>query len=85
MRASGTVPADYEASLTVYVLCPGYVRSANDGDRHFINADQLACLYHVKRSDCTVMPEDSRGWQPPNDAYYLRPRYDGRYALPERA
>ena len=37
-----------------YVLCPGNVVSKNDGQVHFISAEQLASLYRVPMRECTV-------------------------------
>lgn len=38
-----------------YVLHPGNVDSQQDTDTHFISASQLARLYGVKMSDCTIV------------------------------
>lgn len=71
--------------MTTYVLCPGYVISKTDGQRHFVDERQLAALYGVRLRECEVMPERMFarfGWRPPADAVYLCPRYDGDYKLP---
>lgn len=74
-----------------YLLCPGYVTSRTDGDRHYITADQLARLYRVNPSDCEVR-QDAEPWESPSLAAVrkqrhaglikLGPRYDGDYRLP---
>lgn len=72
-----------------YTLCPGYVTSVRDGDRHWINARQLAALYGVRLDECEVRPEaiPSRGrayapnrWEPKADLE-LHPQTDGNYTL----
>jgi hypothetical protein len=64
-----------------YILCPGYVRSKNDGQIHYVGAKKLADLYRVNFRDCRVLREDRLSTVPP-DGIYLHPRYDGDYALP---
>jgi hypothetical protein len=41
-----------------YVICPGYVRSMNDLDHHFIGAGRLMRLYGVAPSECIVLYQD---------------------------
>lgn len=67
-----------------YVLCPGYVRSKTDGQRHYISAGQLAKLYRVKWSDCMVYSEErlvgfSREQR--ERLAWLYPSPDGNYKL----
>jgi hypothetical protein len=67
-----------------YVVCPGWIESKNDGQRHFIGAMQLMNLYglNTRRHDVHIEPSASwefHGWNPPTDAVYLRPRYHGDY------
>jgi hypothetical protein len=74
-----------------YVLCPGFVTSKNDGDRHYINAYELARLYNVSVDDCEIY--DPAPWWPPSfyryaredfkDLLWLKPRYSGNYSLPD--
>ena len=77
-----------------YALHPGPVTSKNDGDRHFIDAHQLAFLYRVRQSECVVVPwEVKPGHERQHELLleriermgliHLRPRYDGNYTLPE--
>ena len=70
--------------MTTYVLVPGYVTSKSDGDRHYINAKQLQHLYGVDPTNCIEAPTGlaAKHWEPPVDAVYLRPRYDGNYSIP---
>ncbi len=74
----------WQLPARTYVLLPGYV-DADDGGRHFVNADQLAELYGVQISECVVIPfgnlESAKSrW--PEDAVKLMPRNDGNYCLP---
>lgn len=80
-----------------YALHPGPVTSKRDGDRHFIDAHQLARLYGVSPRECVVVPWDVRPG--PGHArthellldrikrmnlVHLYPRHDGKYTLPEK-
>jgi hypothetical protein len=71
------------ASEKRYLLCPGYVTSKNDGQRHFINAYELTRLYGVDPRECVAVPHNRPGWLPPEGLIPLSPRYDGNYRLPE--
>lgn len=74
-----------------YVLCPGWVTSKNDGDRHYITAEQLAQLYGVPMAECLVYAPQK--WWPASllrreqercqELTRLEPRYDGDYRLPD--
>lgn len=75
-----------------YLLCPGYVVSRNDGQKHYIGAKLLAQLYRVRMQDCLVAPDASQpGGQQRYDQLLaaaqmgefvvLRPRYSGDYSL----
>lgn len=74
-----------------YLICPGYVISKNDGDRHYISANQLLRLYRVNPAECEVLKE-ADPWEPRSLAEQrerryaglirLAPRYDGDYRLP---
>lgn len=76
-----------------YLLCPGAVRSRTDGQLHEVGARQLAMLYGVSMSECTVLPEPNsrnallriylQDRLASGELIALRPRYDGRYKLPE--
>ncbi len=61
-----------------YVLHPGHVRSAYDGDTHFIDGLALAGLYHVDPRECVSWYP---GMLPLAGAVHLYPRDDGRYSL----
>lgn len=69
-----------------YVLCPGFVRSRNDGDRHWISAPELARLYGVPIRECDVWdsrrPETLMGLKA-EGRVFLRPRADGNYEMSE--
>lgn len=78
-----------------YALHPGFVTSKNDGDRHFINAHQLASCYGVRPCECVVVPWDATKTRIDEirrqqiidriermKLIHLHPRYDGNYKLP---
>ena len=79
-----------------YLLCPGLVLSATDGQQHHVGAAALAALYGVPLSECFVLPDAvnhagrvdrqvllSRVVR--GELVLLRPRHDGDYRLPEAA
>lgn len=37
-----------------YLIIPGYVRSINNNERHYVSAQQLIRLYRVNPSECVV-------------------------------
>ena len=65
-----------------FLLVPGYVRSVNDGDRHYVGIMALARLYELRPSEWVAyregVPMDAqrRGLEP------LYPRRDGKYGRP---
>ena len=40
--------------MVKYVVCPGYVVSQNDNDRHFVSADQLMRLHKLNPKECII-------------------------------
>jgi len=66
-----------------YVIFPGWIRSKNDGDRHFIGVGALAELYQVNLSECLVYDDHM-----PSHFYdgliRLHPKYNGDYTIPEK-
>lgn len=67
-----------------YALHPGYVRSKNDNDEHFVSGTQLARLYGVKLGECIEYGGANRnGYTKVEDLIHLHPRRDGNYTLPE--
>ena len=62
-----------------YLLCPGYVISRHDGDKHYIGPGALAKLYGVDLRECVVL---GRGQKPGRALIPLRPRENGDYTLP---
>ena len=62
-------------------LHPGYVISVNDGDRHYIDANQLAALYGLTRFQCQVLetPIDHLRYHPEDGDQHLYPDPQGRY------
>jgi hypothetical protein len=70
-----------------YVLHPGYMRSRNDGDLHYITAGQLADLYHVDIRECRIQEQQDHeilGRREDPDLIHLYPNYSGNYKLPEK-
>jgi hypothetical protein len=61
-----------------YVLHPGHVRSAYDGDTHFIDGRDLCALYGVDPRECVSWYP---GMRPLVGAVHLYPRDDRRYEL----
>lgn len=68
-----------------YVLVPGDITSAADGQRHHISARQLQLLYGVHPETCIVWPEDTRGYDLKwlHSLIKLIPKYNGDYTLPK--
>lgn len=79
------------AMIIKYVLCPGYITSKTDGQRHYITAPQLMKLYGVRPKECVVhIPQDwwersdyERAAKSHEGLIWLAPRYDGDYTLPK--
>ena len=79
-----------------YALHPGPVTSRTDGDKHFVDAHQLARLYGVAPSECVVVPwEVKPGHELPHRVrmeriermglVHLYPRPNGNYTLGNRS
>lgn len=70
-----------------YVVVPGEVVSATDGQTHFIGAGRLMQLYRVHPRDCVVYRNEQSlfGYTEKQrlEMYWLMPRYDGCYAITE--
>lgn len=66
-----------------YIVVASTVRSANDGDIHFIPAKRLIELYGVDPKDCTIAVDGFRSVARAIDRYpeaeILRPLEDGQY------
>lgn len=68
-----------------YIVIPGEVRSQNDGDIHFISAQQLIHLYGVDPKECKIVTRgeaEIRGFF--GDWIFLFPRQDGNYTIPSK-
>jgi hypothetical protein len=65
-----------------YVLCPGWITSKNDGQRHFIDAGQLAHLYGVRLNNCLIRHGSTLRGANSQNKVFLYPRFDGDYILP---
>lgn len=65
-----------------YAVCPGWVTSINDGDRHFITFSKLCDLYHVDPKDCVDMSRPESYLQiDTSKLRRLRPSKYGNYTL----
>lgn len=66
-----------------YIVVASTVRSANDGDIHFVSAKRLIELYGVDPKNCIVAVDSfrsvSRALERFPDAEILRPSSDGQY------
>lgn len=64
-----------------FVLCPGTVRSATDGDEHWIGAYTLKKLYRltVEEQRQCVVEQPGVSYLHLKDAIRLKPRCDGNY------
>lgn len=60
-----------------YNVWPGYVRSKNDGQTHYIGPGQLMRLYNVSPSECVIRSNTHKG------LIDLKPSYEGNYSLEE--
>lgn len=65
-------------SETKFVVCPGKVKSVNDGDWHYVGVAALVRLYEL-RPDEYVVAGRARGHQ---GLVPLYPRRDGNYGRP---
>jgi hypothetical protein len=77
------------ASPVRYIIHPGWVKSASDGDLHYITAGKLMSLYQLNLRDPNVhyvIDRDGKGFgigETPGDIH-LYPRFDGNYSLPAK-
>lgn len=85
----GAVAGQVERSVRPgvrYVLHPGYVTSAADGQMHFVGGQRLAALYGVDiRDRWSVVYGDEPGYRELPGDVHLHPRHDGNYSLPSGA
>lgn len=69
--------------IVLWVLCPGRVKSKNDGQTHYITEKQLRQLYNLKYLDYVLTEEEyaTRRGIRPEEVYVIRlhPRYEGDY------
>lgn len=59
------------------IICPGWVVSKNDGDRHWIGYWQLIKLYGLDHRNCIHEKYATRRELRENPQFH--PRYDGKY------
>lgn len=69
----------------LYVLHSGMVKSATDGQVHYVGAAPLANLYGVSMRDCVIYVSEDRLPRGSRPLVHLYPRDDGNYTLPEVA
>lgn len=67
-----------------YLICPGWVTSKMDNDRHYISEHQLISLYKVNPLECRIMPKDDRGFKVDDSLIILSPDYSGKYIIPQK-
>lgn len=78
-------------SVKRFIVVPGWVKSENDGERHFISAQSLMSLYGVDPRKCIIVdPGRYETWAGYKLAdlqeagmVVLRPKQNGDYRLPE--
>lgn len=69
-----------------YRIHPGHVRSAHDGQEHYIPAHRLISLYRVPPDECVIVdPERPAPAALYQDLIPLRPDPTGRYRTPGMA
>lgn len=65
------------------VVHPGYVRSMNDGDVHYITGSMLTKLYGLNPRETIIIDPCDRyqqhGRELPDDVEHYYPRQDGNY------
>ncbi len=67
-----------------YYVCPGFVISQHDGDRHYVSVSDLMALYGVRDEECLIEDHKahiSRYELERLGMIVLRPRDDGNYSL----
>lgn len=78
-------------STKKYAVFPGNVRSASDGQIHFIDARRLVQLYGVRWDECLVVPTRFEHYRQRDQMMQriseqglikLQPRSSGDYTLP---
>ena len=62
-----------------YLICPGYVKSKNDNQIHYIGSEKLISLYKVNKKDCVIKDNDFYIY--PSNLIKLCPNYYGDYIL----
>ena len=65
-----------------YVIHPGYLISASDGQEHFVGGPRLTRLYGLDISSRYVVFGDRPGHRDLPGDIHLYPRFDGDYSLP---
>lgn len=58
---------------------PGYVKSKNDGDIHWISGADLIRLYRLNPATTTVYTEGRMAGRDQADFDHYYPRFDGKY------
>lgn len=66
-----------------YLVIGDWIRSENDGQRHYVNADRLVNLYGLDPKDCkkieSYKPMATRGLDFTNFRHVLYPLHNGKY------
>ena len=64
-----------------YLVKRGIIRSKNDGEIHFVSAQQVIRLYDVNPKDCYIVTDINSSNGLPLGLITLEPRSDGNYNL----
>lgn len=67
-----------------YIIMPGFVKSKNDGETHYISASKLIHLYGVNPKECYIVRDGEMESIPKSvskTAKVLSPKYNGDYSL----
>lgn len=73
------MPAANPNSTPRYVICPFFVRSQTDGQRHYVGVGQLLDLYGIRPGDNWVVYETSTRFRKQDDDVFLAPLQSGKY------
>jgi hypothetical protein len=60
-----------------YLVIPDYVKSKNDGQKHYITAKELIRLYGVNPKECVIYDPSKR--QHTSNLIPLGPLFSGKY------
>ena len=85
-KKPNTAPTFNGKMVKKYALHPGRIISRNDGDEHYIFANELARLYGVDMRQCIIVDKNQPATNFGRDLEtftHLYPDYFGNYILPD--